>query len=133
MEIVLEIALQIGYLVGLAALIAMLINIGKVVGLVKDGDAGSWSAGLNLAALVVLVVLKLFRPDLELEKVDVELGALAQILGLVLSLLSQVKVSLNVHGFLSGLDIPVISKSFSTDFWKKDVEKHRAEQDESLG
>ena len=133
MEIVLEIALQIGYLVVLAALIAMLINIGKVVGLVKDGDAGSWSAGLNLAALVVLVALKLFRPDLELEKVDIELGALAQILGVVLTLLSQIKMSAKFHGFLSNLRLPVIGKSFEVDFWKKDMEAYRAEIEESLG
>lgn len=127
MEIVLEIALQIGYLVGLAALIAMLINVGKVFGIVKDGTAGSWSAGLNLVALVVLVALKLFRPDLELEKVDVELGALAQVLGLVLTLLSQIKVSDKAHGFLSHLQIPVLGKSFEAEYWKKDTESYRAE------
>ena len=118
MEIVLEIALQIGYLVGLAALIAALINIGKTIGLVKDGDAGSWSAGLNLVALVVLVALKMFRPDLELEKLDVELGALAQVLGIVLALLSQIKVSASVHNFFVGLELPVVGKSFEASLWR---------------
>lgn len=111
MDTVLNILIQIGGLVGVAAAIAALINVGKTFGLVKDGDAGAWSAALNLIALAVLVALKLYRPDLDLEELDVQIGAFAQVVGLFLSWLVQIKFSTLTHKELSFASVPVIGKS----------------------
>jgi hypothetical protein len=116
METILSILLQIGELVGVAAAIAAIINVLKTFGLVKDGQAGAWSAALNLIALAVLVGLKLYRPDLDLKEVDVQVGAFASIIGLVLSLVVQIKSASVVHTLLAyEAHIPVIGKSFTLD------------------
>ncbi|MEM5774513.1 MAG: hypothetical protein AAGU05_05880, partial [Anaerolineaceae bacterium] len=52
-------------LVGLAALIAVLINLLKLAGLVKDGDAQTWSAALNLLGMAALFLLKVIRPKFD--------------------------------------------------------------------
>ena len=119
MDTVLAILVQVGSLVGVAAAIAALINVGKQFGWIKDGQAGSYSAGLNLIAIAVLVVFKLYRPDILLEDVDVQLGAFAQIMGLLLTLMAQIKVSSGAHAVLVDAGIPVVGKSFSEDNWKK--------------
>lgn len=120
MDTVLNILIQIGGLIGVAAAIAALINVGKTFGLVKDGDAGAWSAALNLVALAVLVALKLYRPDIDLEKVDVQVGAFAQVIGLLLSYIVQIKAAKQVHLELSSAHVPVVGKSY---FWEKEFEE----------
>lgn len=127
MEIVLSIALQIGMLAGVAAAIAALINVGKWAGLVKDGDAGKWSAGLNLVAIAALVVLKLYRPDLDLAQLDVEIGAFASVIGLLLSYLMQIRSSVGAHDILSRAKIPVFGKSYTDDQWKAEQADWKAD------
>lgn len=119
MDTVLAILVQVGSLVGVAAAIAALINVGKQFGWVKDGQAGAYSATFNLIALGVLVAFKLYRPDVLLEDVDVQLGAFAQIMGLLLTLVAQIKVSSSTHTTLAVAEVPIVGKSFSADEWKE--------------
>jgi len=113
MDTILAILVQVGSLVGVSAAIAALINVGKQFGWVKDGQAGSYSAALNLIALAALVAFKLYRPDILLEDVDIQIGAFAQIMGLLLTLMAQIKVSSVTHNTLSVAEIPVAGKSFT--------------------
>jgi len=115
MDTILAILVQVGSLVGVSAAIAALINVGKQFGLVKDGQAGAYSAALNLVALAALVALKLYRPDILLEDADVQLSAFAQIVGLLLTLVTQIKVSSGTHATLSNAEVPVVGKSFAMD------------------
>lgn len=131
METVLEILIQVGGLVGVAAAIAAIINAGKTVGLIKDGDSGAWSALLNLIALAVLVSLKLYRPDISLEEVDVQVGAFAQIIGLLLSFIVQIKFSKLAHEELSDAGVPVVGKSFSLELFDEVFAIEEAEEEES--
>ena len=115
MEQILDLFLQFGQLVGVAACIAALINVFKTFGLVKDGDAGKWSAALNLIALAALVALKVFAPQFALEQVDAHAAMLAQILLIVLGYVVQLFGSDSVHSLLSRLRLPVIGKSNTLD------------------
>lgn len=47
-----QIGIIIASLAGLGGLISILVNIGKIVGLVKDGEAEKWVQILNLIAFV---------------------------------------------------------------------------------
>lgn len=105
---------QLGTLAGVGALIAALVNIGKTAGLVKDGTAGNWSAGLNVLALIALYVLHVFNPAQAAQLVgsgDQIAGSIAQIATLVVGVYFQLRSAQWGHETLKGL--PVIGKSHS--------------------
>jgi hypothetical protein len=99
-------------LAGAAGLIAALVNAGKAAGLVQDGKAGMWSLGLNLVGLVTLYIVGLVKPDFDIGQADAVAGSLAQILTLVLALLSQLGISKLAHLSIKGL--PLIGTSYSS-------------------
>lgn len=74
-------------LTGLGALIGILIDLGKRVGLVKDGTAGNWSAGLNLAAFVAVMVVVMVGKQPDWGMVDGYLQMGVYILGFVAQML----------------------------------------------
>ena len=115
MEQILDLFLQFGQLMGVAACIAALINVFKTFGLVKDGTAGKWSAALNLIALAALVALRLFAPQIALEQVDAQAAMLSQILLIVLGYVVQLFGSDGVHALFARLRLPVIGKSHAYD------------------
>lgn len=96
---------------GVAALIAVLVNLGKSFGLVSDGTADIWSTGLNLVGLLVLFVLKIVAPNISLPNVDKTAATIAQLLTLVLQLFFQFGVSKVAYASIRG--VPVIGKSFT--------------------
>ena len=100
-------------LAGVGSLIAVLINIGKTVGLVKDGQAPTWSAGLNLAGLIALFVLQVLGKADLVPGLDNQAGALASALTAVFGFVWQLIVSLKAHSALKGTRI--IGKSFSAE------------------
>lgn len=115
MEQYLDLFLQFGQLVGVAACIAALINVFKTFGLVKDGDAGRWSAALNLAALAGLVALRVFAPSVAVEQLDAQAGIIAQILLIVLGYVVQLAGSESFHALLSRMRLPLIGKSHTEE------------------
>lgn len=66
-------------LAGVIALITFLVNLGKMIGLVKDGTGETWSKALHLIALVGLFVLGEFFPDVDIWKIDEFAAQLASI------------------------------------------------------
>lgn len=112
-DIILKLAMGFASLVGVAALVAALINILKLVGLVQDATAGRWSAGINLVAFAALVAFGVFQPSLALEVLDSTAGQIAQILLFVLGYLVQIVVSPATHAQLKDMRIPLIGTSFS--------------------
>jgi len=113
MDILLSIFVQFAELAGVAALIAAVVNVLKAFGLVKDGTAGQWMAGLNLVALAVLVALHYFAPEIGLPEADAFAAKLAQILLIVLGYVLQLGVGQAAHGVMSSLDLPGIGYSYS--------------------
>jgi hypothetical protein len=98
-------------LVGFAAFIAVTINVLKLAGVVKDGAAPTWSAGLNLLGLLLLFGLKFFRPDLDLAAMDEQAAALANVAAVLIGYITQLLSSKLTH--LALKSVPVIGASFS--------------------
>ncbi len=98
-------------LVGVAALIAMLIDIGKSAGWLQDGVAPKWSAGLNLLGMVALIAFKIFKPMLAIEIIDAQAGIIASVLLVVSGYVLMIITSRQTHQSLAG--VPFIGKSFS--------------------
>jgi len=110
---IVSLTIMFAALAGIAALVTVLVNIGKLVHLVKDGTSQYWSAGLNLLAFTVLVVLGIFRPDLTTVFLDATAQQIATILLFVLGFVTQLFTSPKVYTLLRDGDVPLIGKSFS--------------------
>jgi len=98
-------------LAGVGALVALVVNILKTAGVVKDGDAPTWATGLNLAGLVLLFFLKVFAPAADIGQLDGLAATIAQIGVLVLGLITQLLGSKLGHIAVRGTW--VIGKSYS--------------------
>ena len=75
---------------GFAALVAVLVQLGKQYGLVADGDAGKWSAALNLLGGVVVYAVSKFVVGFDFIGADNVLGEVANILTAVFAFVAQV-------------------------------------------
>lgn len=98
----LGIVFDIGSLMGVMALIVMLVNVGKLVGLVPDGSAPAASQALQAIAVIVLVALQVF--GVEVAVIDAVAQSIAD-LGIALLALVPLFMQLNgiIHGELRGL------------------------------
>lgn len=108
LEQVLVVVLSLG---GMAALIAGLVNTGKVLGVVKDGDAPKASLLLNVILFVGVALAGVFAPTLNLTGLDGIARDVAQILGLLLGIGSQLGLTKKFADWFKGL--PVIGFSHS--------------------
>ena len=111
--VILTISVAFAALVGVAALVAVLVQIGKLIGIVKDATANKWAAGLNLFCFIALVLLGVFRPDLTLDFLDGYAGRIAQALVYVLGFVIQITGSQPVYARLKVAKVPLLSKSNS--------------------
>ncbi len=102
---------QYASLVGVAALIALLINVLKWFGVVTDGTAQTWSAGLNLLFLIGLFAVNLFAPEVDIAGLDARLAQLVEFAAVVWGYLLQLFGSKLAHELMKG--VPIIGKSYS--------------------
>ena len=102
---------QYGTLVGVAAAIALIINTLKYMGVVSDGTASNWSAGLNLIALTGLLLLRIFAPSVEIAGVDAQIGQAVEVVAVILGYVLQLFGSKLTHMVVKGL--PVVGTSYS--------------------
>lgn len=106
-----DLLLQLTGLAGFAALVALVINVLKTFGVVKDDTAELWSAGGNLLGLVALYLLRLFNPEFDVPGADAQVttfvNAVTPLVGYILMLLSSKLSHFAVRG------VPVVGKSFS--------------------
>ena len=96
-------------LVGFGALIAMLVNVGKGFGIVKDGKAKTWVTGLNV--LLMLAVYFGGVLDYSIISVDPAAGTLAELAGVAFALVAQLGGSSLTHVVLRGA--PIVGASHS--------------------
>ena len=126
LESVLSIFSNWGLFVGAGALIAIVINVLKYFGVVKDGEAPKWNAGLNLGLIVVFVAVQLIWPSQSLQVIDTNLGLVAAILSFVFGYVLEIGSSKVAHAAVSG--IPLIGKSYTDDFVREAIaESKKAE------
>jgi hypothetical protein len=108
-----QLLLLVGGLGGAGFLIAVLINIGKSVGWIKDGDAASYSTGASLLLTVIVFVTGIVKPDFDFVAADATVMQIAQILSMVFTALWPMIASKISHGLLRGS--AVIGKSYSLE------------------
>lgn len=102
---------QLVALAGFGGLIALLINVGKHFGIVHDGTSQSWSLGLNAVGLVVLVVLRIFAPQLDVSAGDQQVAQAVQAFTILFGLFTQLAGAKGANALVRGT--PVIGKTFS--------------------
>lgn len=111
MDPILKLLVEWAALGGVAAIIAVVINVLKYFKLVADGQAQSWSAALNLIAMAVFVGLKIYKPDIDLAGIDAEIAKVAEIALIILGYVMQLGISKGTHAAVRG--VPLVGKSFS--------------------
>jgi len=110
-----ELITQFELLAGFAALVAALVNILKIFGVVKDGQAPAWSAILSLIGFTVFAVLKLFAPQINIPNLDATLKDVADVLLYFLGIALTVGLPGLFHKLYVSGNVPLISKSYSKD------------------
>jgi hypothetical protein len=113
MEGLLSLFEQLMVLGGFAALISVIINVLKTIGVVKDGQAGMWSAGLNLAGLIALFATGIVAPEFDISGLDENIAQIAEILSLIFAFITQNWISKGTHTVFSSGQVPIIGRSFS--------------------
>jgi len=106
-----DLLLQFGELAGFAALVTFVVNALKSTGVVKDGQAQNWVAGLNLLGLAGLLAVNVFNPELDVTAIDAEIGEFTQVAMVVFAYIFQM-LSSRVS-YLAVKNVPVIGKSNS--------------------
>lgn len=94
---------QLATLAGSGALVSLIVNILKVFGVVKDGTAANWVTFFNLLLLIALFVLKVFRPDIDVLKLDGVAATIAQIGVLLLGFVTQISASYVTYARVRGV------------------------------
>lgn len=67
-----------GSLVGLWAVLALIVNILKVVGVVDPGTSGKWSAAFNLAGVIAIAAVLAANPQFDFITLDAKLKIIAE-------------------------------------------------------
>jgi len=106
-----EVILQFGLMLGYAAVVSLLVNIGKLLKWVKDGTADKWVAGANLVGVLVLYVSRIVFPDFDPFKVDSILGEVALVGGYIFGFIGMLVESKITYFAAKGL--PIIGASNS--------------------
>jgi len=96
-------------LAGLGGFISVLVNLLKLVGVVKDGTSEKWVQGLNFAAFVIVSVIYFANITVNWGEVDSLLVILSTFIGFVL----QIFGSKLTYAATKGM--PVIGYSFSKE------------------
>jgi hypothetical protein len=104
-----ELVVQFVALAGFAALVAVVINILKALGIVGDGQAPKWSLAFNLVGFALFVLLGLVGIDFS--AFDPVFAQLASILTAVLGIIGMLGVSRVSHAIVLGM--PLIGKTHS--------------------
>lgn len=92
MENWLNITLSLG---GFAVLVSLLVNLGKKIGLVKDGYADKWHAGLQILVFILVASIDIFGLEIDLLQVDNVAGLVADLGAILLGILGM----LGIGGF----------------------------------
>lgn len=105
---------------GVAALITVLINIGKSLGWIKDGQASNFSTGFNLVGMIALFVLNMLGMADVVPALNENAAMLANVLATVFGFVWQLWLSKIVHdNVLKGTKL--IGKSFSAEAAKAEA------------
>lgn len=113
LSVILKIALGFASLVGVSQLVAVLVQFGKLVGLVKDDTAHKWAAGLNLMAFGGLVYFGVFQPQIATSVLDGYAAQVAEIALFVMGFVVQITTSKPAYAALKAARVPLLNYSYS--------------------
>lgn len=108
LDIIIKITLGFASLAGVSALVAVLVQILKLVGVAKDDTAGKWAAGFNLVAFLALVYFGVFQPQIAIEILDGYAAQIAVIALFVLGFVTQMTVSKPTYSAFKGANVPLL-------------------------
>lgn len=98
---------------GVSALFSILVNVGKVANIVKDGQSKKFMLVLNLLGFVIFALTKTFIPQVDWAQVDGAAGIVAQMGFGALSLVTMFGGGEITYKALRG--VPIIGKSFTLE------------------
>ncbi len=113
LSVILVIAVGFASLAGVSSLVAVLVQIGKLMKLVKDDTAHIWAASLNLLAFCVLIYFGVFQPQLALSMLDGYAAQIAEVALFVLGFMIQITGSKPAYNALKASRIPLLNTSNS--------------------
>jgi hypothetical protein len=96
---------------GFGALVSAGVNVLKVMGLVKDGDASTWITGFDLLGVIALYVATAFKLPFGLEIIGQQMGVIATFLIALGQLIVAFGGSKLFYSMARG--VPLIGKSHS--------------------
>ena len=98
-------------LLGFAALVSLIVNVLKLIGVVKDGTSDKWVAGFNLAGVLALYLARIFIPEFDPLPIDSILAEAAVVGGHIFTFIVMIFGSKLTYTATRGL--PIIGKSYS--------------------
>jgi len=102
-----EILALLAGLAGLGGLISVLVNLLKIVGIVKDGTSEKWVQVFNLIAFIAVAIVYFIKAEVDWSQIDGWLTLLATFIGFVVQILGS-KLTYSVTK-----GTPVIGYSYS--------------------
>lgn len=84
-------------LVGWPALVALVIDILKYLGIVDDGTAGKWNLGFNLVGFLLVGIGVGFFPNIDITKLDEVLLQYVKLAAYVFALVVQILTTRGFH------------------------------------
>lgn len=115
LTIVVSLIVLFSSLPGVAFLQSALVNIGKALGIVTDGNAPRAFALLSLVLFGVLVYFQLGQHAVDLKALDSTLGQIGQVAAFVGALVVSLIIGPQTHDALKALNLPGVSTSHSKD------------------
>jgi hypothetical protein len=97
----------------IAMLVALIVDIFKRFGLVKDGTSGTWSAALNLFGMIAFAVFYFLNPAISFGAVDAQLQLILNIAQIFLGFFWQLKLSSDFHFEGQYARLPILGYSLS--------------------
>lgn len=104
--------LVVAGLAGISGIFTLLINVGKWIGWIKDGQSDKYSMAFNLLLVLAVYFLKLFRPDFDVTIVDTAFGEAATAGVYAFSIIVQIYAGKFTNDLVGGR-LPVIGFSYS--------------------
>lgn len=100
-------------LIGFSALVALVVNVLKSLGIVKEGYVTRWVAGFNLVGILAVYVALKFFPGFEILPIDSALAEIATIGSFIFTEVLMIFGSRLTHEAVKG--VPAVGKSFTVD------------------
>jgi hypothetical protein len=101
-----------GLFAGIPFVIALIINVLKQFGIITDGSAGRWSAGMNLVSIIGLSIALKFFPNFDYVSLDAYIFEIGQALVVIVTFILQLIGTKSAHrAYVYGLGISRFSLS----------------------